>query len=38
MLLVVALKNFARPIAWSKNLWELDTSDENNGLQVSAKI
>ncbi|CAO1435244.1 unnamed protein product [Diamesa serratosioi] len=28
-----ALKNFARPIAWTKNLWELDTSDENNGLQ-----
>lgn len=26
--------NFARPIAWSKNLWELDPENEdNNGLQ-----
>lgn len=25
-----ALKNYARPIAWSKNLWELDPRNESN--------
>lgn len=25
-----ALKNFVRPIAWSKNLWELDLKNESN--------
>ncbi|KAG5673900.1 hypothetical protein PVAND_003902 [Polypedilum vanderplanki] len=28
-----ALKGKGRPIAWQKNLWELDTNPDNNGLQ-----
>lgn len=28
-----ALENYARPIAWSRNLWDLDTNPENNGFQ-----
>lgn len=29
-----ALKDFARPIAWTKDLWNLDReNDNNNGLQ-----
>ena len=32
--LQAALKGFAKPIAWTRNLWELDTENpENNGLQ-----
>lgn len=31
---MIALKDTARPIAWRRDLWELDTSDpNNNGLQ-----
>lgn len=31
---LLALNGFARPIAWTKNLWELDPSNpDNNGLQ-----
>jgi hypothetical protein len=30
----IALKDFARPIAWRKELWELDLENpDNNGLQ-----
>ncbi|KAG5867644.1 hypothetical protein JTB14_006720 [Gonioctena quinquepunctata] len=32
--LAQAFKNFAKPIAWKKNIWELDTTNEyNNGFQ-----
>jgi hypothetical protein len=31
---ITALKGTVRPIAWRKELWELDTNDtSNNGLQ-----
>lgn len=28
-----ALANFAKPVAWRKNLWELDPDEDNNGFQ-----
>lgn len=31
--LTSALEGFAKPIAWTKNLWELDTDPDNNGFQ-----
>lgn len=32
--IIPALKDFSRPIAWNRELWELDlTDDSNNGLQ-----
>lgn len=34
--LETALRGYAKPIAWSKNLWQLDEKDKsNNGFQVN---
>lgn len=31
--LTMKLQGFRKPVAWSKNLWELDTDPDNNGFQ-----
>lgn len=30
--LTLALQEFSKPVAWTKNLWELDTDPNNNGF------